>query len=50
MSVMCKCDAGMSVENLTAVVNIKALKGLFIAHEFSRKITGLTSTGYLWLL
>ena len=35
-----KCDAGMSVENVPAVVNIKTLKGQFIAHnKFS---TGLT--------
>ncbi len=27
--------AGMSVENVPAVVNIKALKGRFIAHKFS---------------
>ena len=30
-----KCDAGMSVENVSAVVNIKTLKGRFIAHKFS---------------
>ncbi len=33
-----KCDAGMSVENVPAVctvVNIKTLKGRFIAHKFS---------------
>ena len=30
-----KCDAGMSVENVPAVVNIKALKARFIAHKFS---------------
>jgi hypothetical protein len=35
MSVTFKCDTGMSVENLPAVVNIKSMKGLFIAHEFS---------------
>ncbi len=28
-----KCDAGMSVENVPAVVNIKTLKGGFIAHS-----------------
>ncbi len=30
-----KCDAGMSVENVPAVVNIKTLKGLLLAHKFS---------------
>ncbi len=30
-----KCDAGMSVENVSTVVNIKTLKGRFIAHKFS---------------
>ena len=30
-----KCDAGMSVENVPAVVHIKTLKGRFIAHKFS---------------
>ena len=30
-----KCDAGMSVENVPAVVNIKTMKGRFIAHKFS---------------
>ena len=30
-----KCDAGMSVENVPAVLNIKTLKGRFIAHKFS---------------
>jgi hypothetical protein len=30
-----KCDAGMSVEKVPAVVNIKTLKGRFIAHKFS---------------
>ena len=29
-----KCDAGMSVENVPAVVNIKTLKGRFIAPSF----------------
>ena len=29
-----KCDAGMSVENVSAVVNIKTLMGRFIAHKF----------------
>ena len=33
-----KCDAGMSVENVAAVVNIKTLKRRFIAQKFS---TGL---------
>jgi hypothetical protein len=30
-----KCDAGMSVENVPSVVNIRTLKGRFIAHKFS---------------
>ena len=30
-----KCDAGMSVENVPAVVDIKTLKRRFIAHKFS---------------
>jgi hypothetical protein len=30
-----KCDAGMSVENVPAVGNIKAPKGRFSAHKFS---------------
>jgi hypothetical protein len=30
-----KCDAGMSVENVTAVVNKKRLQGQFAAHKFS---------------
>ena len=31
-----KCDAGMSVENVSAaVVNTKILMGRFIAHKFS---------------
>jgi len=30
-----KCDAGMSVENVPAVVNIKTRKGRLIAHKFS---------------
>ena len=30
-----KCDAGMSVENVPAVVNITTLKGRFIVHKFS---------------
>ena len=29
------CDAGMSVENVPAVVNIKPLNGRLIAHKFS---------------
>ncbi len=31
------CDAGMSVENVPAVVNIKTLMGRFIAHKFSTR-------------
>ena len=30
-----KCDTGVSVENVPAVFNIKAVKGGFIAHKFS---------------
>jgi hypothetical protein len=30
-----KCDAGMSVENVPAVVNIKTLKTRFIEQQFS---------------
>jgi len=30
-----KCDAGMSVENVPAVININTLKGRFIAHKYS---------------
>ena len=30
-----KCDAGMSIENVHAAVNIKPPKGRFIAHTFS---------------
>jgi hypothetical protein len=30
-----RCDAGMSVEYVPAVVDIKTLKGRFIAHKFS---------------
>ena len=30
-----KCDAGMSVQNVPAVGNLKTLKGQFIAHKFS---------------
>ena len=30
-----KCDTGMSVENVPAVVNIKTLKVRFIAHKFT---------------
>jgi hypothetical protein len=29
------CDTGMSVDNVTAVVNIKKVKGRFIANKFS---------------
>jgi len=32
-----KCDDGMSVENAPVVVNIKTLKGPFIAHKFSTR-------------
>jgi hypothetical protein len=32
-----KCDAGMSVQNVPAVGNIKTLKGQFIAHKFSKR-------------
>ena len=28
-----KCDSGMSVENVSVVVNIKTLKGQCIAHK-----------------
>ena len=30
-----KCDTGMSVENVPAIVNIKTLKGRLIAHKFN---------------
>ena len=30
-----KCDAGMSVEDVPAIVNIKILKGRLIAHKFN---------------
>ena len=30
-----KCDTGMTVENVSVVVNIKTLKGRFTAHKFS---------------
>ena len=30
-----ECDAGISVENVPAVANIKRLKGRFIEHKFS---------------
>ena len=30
-----KCDAGMSVGNVSAVLSIKTLKGRFISHKFS---------------
>ena len=30
-----KCDVGMSVENVSVVVNIETLKGQLIAHKFS---------------
>jgi hypothetical protein len=29
-----KCDTGMPVKNVPAVVNIKTLKGRLIAHKF----------------
>ena len=32
-----KCKAEVSVENVPAVVNIKTLKGRFIAHKFSTR-------------
>ncbi len=35
MSILCKCDAGMSVEKLCAVVNIETLKGPFMELKFS---------------
>ena len=30
-----KCDAGMSVEDVPAIVSIKTLKGRLIAHKFN---------------
>ena len=30
-----KCDVGMSVENVSMVVNIRKLKGQFLPHKFS---------------
>ena len=30
-----KCDTGMSVENVSAIVNIQTLEGRFITHKFS---------------
>jgi len=30
-----KCDAGMSVEDVPSIVNIKTLKGRLIAHKFN---------------
>jgi hypothetical protein len=33
---VCKCDTGMSVENVPAVVKIKTLKGRSTAHKFLR--------------
>ena len=30
-----KCDAGMSVEDVSAIVNIQTLKGRLIAHKFN---------------
>ena len=32
---MVKCAAGMSVEDVPTAVNIRTLKGQFIAHKFS---------------
>jgi hypothetical protein len=41
-----KCDAGMSVENVPAVVNIKTLNGRWIAHKFSTWwAVGVVKTG-----
>ncbi len=37
-----KCDVGMSVENVPAVVNIKTLTGRFIAHRFNKFSIWLT--------
>ncbi len=36
-----KCDAGMSVEDVPVIVNIKTLKGRLIANKFN---TGLAVT------
>ena len=35
LEAMGDCAAGMSVENVPAVVNIRTLKGRFIAHKLS---------------
>jgi hypothetical protein len=35
------CDTGMSVENVPAIVNIKTLKGRFIANKFSTWVGGI---------
>ena len=41
-----KCDPGMSVENVPAVVNIKTLNGRWIAHKFSTWwVVGVVKTG-----
>ena len=40
---VCKCDVGMSVENVSTAVNIKKLKGPFIPLKFS------TGCGGLWV-
>jgi hypothetical protein len=40
-----KCDAGMSVENVPASVNIKTLKGPFIAYKFSTGAVGVVKSG-----
>ena len=37
LEAMGDCAAGMSVENVPAVVNIRTLKGRFIAHKFSTR-------------
>jgi hypothetical protein len=40
------CDAGMSVDNVTAVVNIKTLKGRVIAQKFSTgRVAGVVKSG-----
>ena len=36
-----KCDAGMSVENVSAVFNIKTLKRPFIAHIGTQALYGV---------
>ena len=42
---VCKCDAGMSVENVSAAVDIKKLKGPFIPLKFSTGCGGLLGGG-----